>query len=53
MDCSSSDLNIEKFLILVEIFLDIAYYGRPQEHLGMTQVWILQLSVIEKCDDRI
>lgn len=45
MDCSSSDLNMEKFLILVEIFLDIAYNGRPQEHLGMTQVWILQLSV--------
>ncbi len=36
---------MEKFLILVDIFLDIAYNGRPQEHPGMTQVWILQLSV--------
>jgi hypothetical protein len=34
-----------KFLIPVEIFLDIAYNGRPQEHPGMIRVWILQLSV--------
>jgi hypothetical protein len=39
---------MEKFLILVDIFLDIAYNGRPQEHPGMIQFFRLKHEEVPK-----